>query len=275
MKISIIITTHNCPDFLTKVLDGYLHQIRKPDQIVIADEGSGEDTRQLIEDYAQQAPFPIIHAWIPHKDKPRLSLNRNTATKYTTGEYIVYTDGDCIPGPYFVYDHQQLSQPGWFVQGKRNFVTYKAIEKFTGQENYLERLKLWMTGGLTKFRLTFRVPGLWREQLDLPGIRSCNLGVFRKDIEEINGWNEDFIGFWRQDSEFALRLMRLGVRRKNATWSAFSYHLEHDKPKIQEDIDRNDQLLKHAETAPIFTPNGLAKVSEDSEQSPILLNFEE
>ena len=69
--------------------------------------------------------------------------------------------------------------------------------------------------------------------------------------------------------------MRLGVRRKNATWSAFSYHLEHDKPKIQEDIDRNDQLLKHAETAPIFTPNGLAKVSEDSEQSPILLNFEE
>lgn len=275
MKISIIITTHNRPDFLAKVLDGYLYQVREPDEIVIADDGSGEATRQVIEDFTKIAPFPVAHAWIPHTGIPRLSLNRNTATRHSTGDYIIYTDGDCVPGPYFVYDHQQLSQPGWFVQGKRNFVTYKAIEKFTGQESILNLLRLWVTGGLTRLRLTVRVPGLWIEQHDLPGIRSCNLAVFRNEIDNINGWNEDFVGFWRQDSEFALRLMRSGVRRKNAIWSAFSYHLAHEKPKIQEDINRNDRLLEQAKTSPIFTPNGLSKVSEESDQPPILLNFED
>jgi glycosyltransferase involved in cell wall biosynthesis len=256
MKISVVITTHNRPSYLRKVLASYEDQSRPPDQLVIADDGSGAATRAVVDEFRARAPYEIVHAWQPHAGSPRLSHVRNLATRATTGDYLIYTDGDCVAPREFIADHERLARPGWFVQGKRSWVKYKAIDSFTGRESRLKKLRLCATGGLTKPHWLLHLPTAV-ENKTADHIRSCNLAVFRDDIVRINGWNEQFLGFWRQDSEFALRLLRSGVRRRDALFSAILFHLEHEKELVAADLDRNDRLLKAARTAPVYAVQGL------------------
>ncbi|QDV21777.1 glycosyltransferase [Aureliella helgolandensis] len=257
MRVSVIVTTFNRPSYLQKVLASYLHQTRAPDELIVADDGSTDATESVIAGFTERAPFPILHAWQEHQGGPRLSHLRNLATRQTTGDYLIYTDGDCVASPHFVADHVRLARPDWFVQGKRAWVRYQAMDNFTGQESFLRKLWLCATNGLTKPHWLLHVAGIAMENKSSEGIRSCNLGVFRENVVQINGWNEQFLGFWRQDSEFALRLMRSGVRRHDALFSAMVYHLEHEKNLNIQDLERNNRLLAEAQYRPIFTPLGL------------------
>jgi GT2 family glycosyltransferase len=264
MKIMVLVTTYNRPAYLRKVLEGYLHQTRAPDELVVADDGSGEETRQVIEQFRARASFPVLHAWQEHQGI-RLSRLRNLGTRQSTADYLIYTDGDCVPGPHFVADHERLARPGWFVQGARMWVRYKAIPSFTGRETPSQLLKMWMSGGLTNVLRAIRIPALWIEHKHLRKTKTCNLAVFRSDVLRINGFNEDFLGYLRQDTEFCLRLMRAGVRRRDPLFSAVSFHLEHEKEINSEDRKRNDELLERARTAPIFAPRGLFPPSGESD----------
>ncbi len=129
MKISVIITTYNSPAYLKKVLDGFLCQKIAPDELIIADDGSGEDTAQLIESFSQILPFPLLHVW--HEDQGfRLAKIRNEAIKQATGNYVIFLDGDCIPGRHFISEHILLSEKGFFCQGKRLLLTKEASTGF-------------------------------------------------------------------------------------------------------------------------------------------------
>ncbi|MEW4563042.1 glycosyltransferase [Bremerella sp. JC770] len=257
MKSSVIITTHNRSYYLDKVLYGYLHQTVKPHQVIIADDGSTDDTAEIVQKYQQQADFPIQHAWYPFGGMPQLCKARNAATRLCTGDYLIYTDGDCIPGPMFVADHQKLAKPGYYTQGRRNFLTYQAFDSFQGTENSWQLFQHWLRGGLTKLHLLVRIPGLAIRSRTLKGIRGCNIAAWRDDVDAINGWNEEFVGFWREDSEFITRLMRTGVKRQNAMFSAVLFHMEHEKFFNQEDFDRNNALWDKSKTGPIYVQNGL------------------
>lgn len=257
MKTSVIITTHNRSYYLEKVLYGYLHQQVQPDEVVIADDGSTDETPEIIRKYQKEASFPIIHAWSPFGGVPQIAKARNRATRECSGDYLIYTDGDCIPGPMFVADHLQMARPGYFIQGRRNFLRFSAFEKFTGAETPWQQLQFWLRGGLTRLDLMIRIPGFTIPSYGIHGIRSCNIGTFRRDVLAINGWNEHFVGYWREDSEFATRLMRSGIKRRNALYSAILFHMEHEKVFNQEDFDRNNALLEASKTGPIFIANGL------------------
>lgn len=267
MRSSVIITTHNRPYYLDKVLFGYLHQAVSPYEIVIADDGSDDETPEIIAKYQALASFPIHHAWQPFGGKPQIAKARNTATRVASGDYLIYTDGDCIPGPHFVADHQLLARPGYFVQGRRNFLRYHAFSTFTGQEQGWQLLKAWLRGGLSRGHLLLRIPGFAVEGRGIHGVRSCNLAVYRHDVETINGWNERFVGFWREDSEFVTRLLRSGVRRRNALFSAVLFHMEHEKHFVQEDFDRNNALLEDSKTGPIFIEHGLIPAEEAAQNT--------
>ena len=264
MKMSVVVLTHAQPDYLRKALTGYLQQVRNPDELIIAEDGYDGDTFDVVEQYKKRADFPVIHARQEHVGTPRLAHTRNLATRSSQGDYLIYTDGDCIPGPYFLSDHERLSEPGWYVQGKRNFVSNGAFDIIHGNESLWRRFRCWLSGDLSKLRLIVHIPGLWFEQKGIEGTRGCNLAVFREDILRINGHNEEFVGFWRQDSDFVLRLQRAGVRRKNAQFSAVLYHLDHEKNKVPQDIARNNRLLEAAHTGPIYISQGLFH-SEDIE----------
>lgn len=214
MQISVVIITHNQAVYLEKVLAGYANQRQNPYEVIIAEDGTDSDTERVVSKFRRNVDFPVHHVRQQHIGTPRLSHARNLGTRRASGEYIIYTDGDCIPSPSFLRDHEKLAERGWYVQGKRIFVNDQASQLIRGNESTWQLLLHWMKGDITKVHLILRIPGFWTEQAGIAGTRGCNFAAFREDILKVNGHNEEFVGFWRQDSEFALRLQRAGIRRK-------------------------------------------------------------
>ena len=117
-EISLVITTYNSPAFLELVLKSVLRQHVFPLEVIIADDGSGEETRQLIDRYRKIMPVPLIHSWIPDEGF-RLSKSRNVAIVKAKGSYIVNIDGDMVLMPHFIEDHRSLMKENQFVAGSR------------------------------------------------------------------------------------------------------------------------------------------------------------
>ncbi len=118
MTISLIVTTYNRPDALRLVLDSISRQSRLPDEVVVADDGSGDETRRLLENTAAGFPVPLRHVW--QEDKGfRAGTARNKAIAAASGEYIVQIDGDMVLHPCFVADHAAVARRGAFVLGSR------------------------------------------------------------------------------------------------------------------------------------------------------------
>jgi glycosyltransferase involved in cell wall biosynthesis len=248
MKTSVIVTTYNRPDALKKVLEGLYAQTRLPDEILVADDGSGHETKDLLTAY-EKRPGPLFaHIW--QKDLGfRAARVRNRAVAAASGEYLVFLDGDCIPDPWFVADHLALAEPGCFFQGKRILVSRAASSGFDVTDTMLlhRRVRHAAAGRIANAHHIFRIPFFpcFRSVNKLSGIRSCNMGVFKQDVRAVNGFNHDFQGWGREDSEFAARLFRFGIVRKDHPFLAICYHLWHPE-NSRARLDLNDRLLKKA-----------------------------
>ncbi len=258
-SVSVIITTYNSPNYLERVLEGHLAQTVPPGELLVADDGSGPDTARVVGAFALEVPFPVRHVW--QEDLGfRAARIRNRAVAAATGDYLVFTDGDCIPHPRFIEDHRRLAKPGWFVQGKRMLVNRAASERFV-PHGTAGLLALWRTGGLSGVHHLVRVPGFAPEKKGLKGIKTCNLGVFRSDLLAINGFNEDFVGWGREDSEMAARLFALGLRRKDPPFSAVVFHLWHgENPRTS--LPENDRRLAETVRSGVRRcKNGIEKIN--------------
>src|SRR5438270_9322643 len=111
MKLSLIISTYEQPEVLAKVLRGVSRQTRPPDEVFIADDGSGNQTRELIEQWAKENRFPVQHIWHSH-DGFRKVILLNRAVAAAKGDYVIFLDGDCVPHPKFLADHERLAENG-------------------------------------------------------------------------------------------------------------------------------------------------------------------
>lgn len=246
MKVSVIITTYNRPGALKRVVHGLLGQTRVPDEIVIADDGSSSETRDLIQTLMPlSGSCRMVHVW--QEDQGfRAARARNLAIKETTGKYIISLDGDCIPGIHFVEDHLGLAKRGCFFQGKRILVEKEWAETFSF-ENTKQTLGLILAGmkhKISHIHHLLRLP-FWpaSENTKLSGIKSCNMGFFREDLLAVNGFNQDFTGWGREDSELALRLFNLGLKRRGHPFRAICFHLWHEE-NDRARIEINEGLLK-------------------------------
>ena len=245
MKICVIVTTYNRPDALKKVMEGLMNQIFLPDEIIIADDGSDDNTKNMLKPYIQKKN--IKHVW--HEDKGfRAARIRNLAISKSNSEYLVLLDGDCIPEKRFVADHKQLAQKGYFFQGKRVIVS-KNIEKKINyaQFNSLKYLMIKaLKNEISNWHHMFRTPFFSSYTLKkLSGVRSCNMGVFKSDVLFINGFNNEFEGWGREDSEFVVRLYKYGLKRKENPFKAICYHLWH-KENTRDFLNYNNELLDWA-----------------------------
>lgn len=247
MKISVIVTTYNRPDALERVLDGLLHQIRLPDEIIIADDGSGDSTKAMLQPYLHHAKIRIRHVW--QEDIGfRAARIRNRAIAKSYGDYLLLLDGDCIPEKHFVMDHLDLAQKGCFFQGKRVIVN-QSVERGFDYEACNSKTRL-MIHALKKeisnrhhiFRIRF-FPSYTTNKLS--GVRSCNMGLFRDDIWAVNGFNHDFEGWGREDSELVVRLFKYGLKRKENPFRAICFHLWHPENK-RNTLTQNDGILEKA-----------------------------
>lgn len=256
-KVSVIVTTYNSPAYLATVLNGYVRQTRLPDELVIADDGSTRETGDMAERFSKSAPFPVFHVW--HEDRGfRAAAIRNKAVYASSGDYIVFTDGDCIPSPTFVSDHLRLSRKGFFIQGRRMLLSREFSCKVL-EYRVMELFSLALQGGLSGCHHLVRIPGVAVVKNGLRGIKTCNFSLSREDILAVNGFNEDFSGWGREDAEFAARLFAFGLKRKDPLFSAVVLHLWHQENN-RENLELNDQLLQQtAESGSYYCTNGLLK----------------
>jgi len=245
MRLSLIITTYNWPEALLLVLKSIECQTILPDEVIIADDGSTFDTCNLIKKFKKGSNLNIVHSW--HEDYGfRVARSRNKAISKSSGEYLVLIDGDSILHPQFIKDHLYISEPGYFVQGSRVLVSFQATKNALEQKNIFFPF---FTSGLKNRKNAIRSKLLSklfsRNEKRLQGIKSCNMAFFKKDFIKINGFNNDFEGWGREDSEFVVRLINSGIKRKNIRFSAVQFHLWHNE-NSRKSLEKNDAKLDDA-----------------------------
>lgn len=245
MTVSLIITTYNWPQALALVLKSAMQQTVLPNEIVIADDGSASETSELIESMAKESTIPIYHARQPDEGF-RAASARNGAIRQASGEYLILIDGDMILHPYFIEDHLSCAKRDTFVQGSRVLlqrektkeVLKRKIYHFSFFEKGLENRK-----NAIHSNLLYRLFSKKRDTIK--GIKTCNFALYKDDAYKVNGFNEEFVGWGREDSEFAVRLMNTGVKRRDVKFHAIAYHLYHPE-NTRKSLPDNDKRLHEA-----------------------------
>jgi glycosyltransferase involved in cell wall biosynthesis len=253
-NISVIVTSYNRPDSLNLVLSALGQQTQLPIEVIVADDGSREETRQLITQLQTQLSYPLRHIW--HVDQGfQAAKIRNKAALQASNPYLIFLDGDCVPFPDFIAQHRQLAEPDCFVSGHRillnKTLTQKVLEEF--QPIYKNSSLEWLLHYL--HRETNRLFPLLRIDLNKlrklhpkrwQGAKSCNLALWKKDFLNINGFDESFIGWGYEDSDLVIRLIRSGIYRKSGKLAIPVIHLWHPQnDRTQEPV--NLKLLKEIE----------------------------
>jgi len=261
MTLALIITTYNRPDALNLVLQSALNQSRMPDEIAIADDGSDDRTKAVIQNWASVSKIPIHHAWHPDENF-RAATARNRAVAMTQSEYLVMIDGDILLHPRFVEDHLKAAEDKTFVQSGRVLLgpkaTRKAIER---QQLNFDFFSFDISNRKNALRSPFLSKIFSKKNKSIKGIRTCNFALFRKDLLAVNGFDNRFIGWGREDSEFAARLLNNGLKRKDIKFSAITYHLYHSE-NSKSSLAHNDRLLQQTMTQnSTYTPNGIKELS--------------
>lgn len=244
--ISLIITTYNNPPFLELVLKSVLRQSVYPKEVVIADDGSGVETKKLIERYQRIFPIPLLHSWIPDCGF-RLSMSRNNAIVKASGDYIVMVDGDMVLTPHFIKDHQKLMQKEFFVVGSRAPLNENATRCRLRTLN--PAFHFW-SYGLKKPLALVRMPFLaaWlKGKSGIARAKGCHLAFWKEDCMKVNGFDENFESWGYEDSDFFQRLLNNRINRKNAKGMAGAVHLYHPEEN-RVNAGKNWQMLQETIT---------------------------
>jgi glycosyltransferase involved in cell wall biosynthesis len=267
---SLIITTYNWPDALDLVLDSVADQSWKPDEVIIADDGSDEQTKALIAKRQQNFPCPLQHVW--QEDKGfRAARIRNKAIAASTMEYLVFIDGDCLLPQHFIQNHQQLSRQGYFVAGNRVLLSQGFTGRLFEQPFSMWKESFWKWSA----RFLQRDFNRWVGLLSFPlgplrrwqpkrwqGVKTCNLGVFRQDLIHINGFDEAFEGWGYEDSDLVVRLIKSGVFRIDGRLACNVFHCWHQENARHHENENWERFLKRKTSRNYFASTGLIQYSK-------------
>lgn len=239
-----------------------------PGEVIIADDGSGESTRLLIEEFTRDFPVPIRHVWHPDEGF-RLASIRNKGIAEATGDYIIQVDGDLILHDHFVADHLKLKKPGYFVTGSRVLLSSSSTEKLIRHQSidvrkWSGKKKNFINGVRNRF-----IRGLLARLYKTRGkhffyVKGCNMAFWKRDLVRVNGYNEAFTGWGREDSEIAIRLMNAGVRKQFIKMGGVCYHLYH--PVASRELEeKNIGMMENAIRQKLTrAPEGLHKYLQNN-----------
>ena len=261
LKVSLIITTYNWPEALFLVLKSVKNQFILPDEIIVADDGSSKETANVIKEFSNKFKLKIIHSW--QEDKGfRAAMSRNKAIAKAKNEYIIMIDGDMILHPNFIKDHVCFAKHNSFVQGMRAKLSEKKSNDIMKTkdiyfENFDKGLKSKRYSIGNKF-LSFIFSGTcYFHKLNM--LQTCNMAFYRNDALKINGFNEDFTGWGREDSEFGARMLHAQIIRRDLRYAAVAYHIHH-KGNSRKMLNKNHAIyLNTLEKKLIRCKNGIDK----------------
>jgi cellulose synthase/poly-beta-1,6-N-acetylglucosamine synthase-like glycosyltransferase len=253
MKASVIFSTYNAEAWLEKVVIGFSVQTIKDFEIIIADDGSGEKTKQLIERLKSEIMMPIKHVW-QEDDGFQKTKILNKAILAAETDYLIFTDGDCIPRNDFVATHLKYREEGYFLSGgyfklpmdiselisKEDIISQKCFQvkwlKSNGLKPSVKNLKLTNNGSLSAF--------LNKITPTTPSWNGHNASGWKKDLLAINGFNQE-MQYGGEDRELGERLMNFGIKSKQIRYSAICVHLDHARGYVnQAAIDKNIAIRK-------------------------------
>lgn len=243
-KCSLIISTYNWPQALHLCLLSVTSQTHLPDEVIIADDGSGEETKQLINQLKATFPVPLLHVW--HADKGfRKTIILNKAVRQSSFEYIIQVDGDVILDRHFVGDHLRSAEPATFIRGTRAMLAKEKTSKIL----LSGKIKLSPFSGGVKHRnnalrlFALRALGA-KKRWSSNSVRGSNLSFWKADFIKVNGYNNDLSGWGHEDEELAARFINAGIIKKIVKLCAVQYHLYHpisdkkDEPWQRKLVDR-------------------------------------
>ena len=269
IKASVIFTTYNQPEWLRKVLWGYECQTEKDFEIVIADDGSGKETQQVVDEFKSNSSLKIKHVWHPDEGYQKCTI-LNKAIIASESEYLIFTDGDCIPRKDFVEVHLKFSETGYFLSGGTLRLPIDLSRKISFDDVKTERafnLKWLYANGLPKtFKSTKLLQHSWYSRFlnwitpTKASWNGHNSSGWKKDIVAINGFNETML-YGGQDRELGERLINFGIKSKQIRYSAICIHLEHGRPyKTKESILKNKAIRAEVKKKHLFwVDKGLSK----------------
>jgi glycosyltransferase involved in cell wall biosynthesis len=233
--ISVIVTTYNRPDALAAVVEACFAQNQDEFEIIIADDGSAPATSDCISTLKRRAPVALHHVWQPH-DGFRAAMSRNRGIRAARGDYIVFLDGDCVPQRDFVAQHRKLARRGYLVTGSRVLLSAPLTARVLAERIDLagastaDKIAYRLRGDTNKLLpLVLKLPDLGRERRSFTyrRIKSCNLGVWRRDLDAVNGFDEGFRGWGFEDADLVVRLYNAGIHRKYGAFATEVLHLWH------------------------------------------------
>jgi glycosyltransferase involved in cell wall biosynthesis len=267
MDISLIITTYNWPEALKLTLHTVCKQSIKPDQVIVADDGSGPETALAIKDVLGLSGLKWCH--VRHGDKGiRQARIKNLAVRYSHAQYLILIDHDVVLHPDFIADHLAMAQDNVFLQGKRVFLPKYLTARYLTDTSFSPPSPF--SRGLRNRKNAFRFPNLGklisRPKRFQTTLRGCNLSMHKGDFLRVDGYDETFDGLWgREDSDICYRLFHSGVKINNLWFSGLQYHLEHNVIKKKERDRLDDELSRILEEKRTRAIMGFSVLSSEGE----------
>jgi glycosyltransferase involved in cell wall biosynthesis len=252
MRLSVIITTYNQPEWLEKVLWGYAVQQDRDFEILVADDGSDERTADVIGRLRAHMPGPLLHIW--HEDNGfRKCVILNRGILEASGDALVFTDGDCIPRRDFLSVHRRLMRPGRFLSGgyaKLSMETSRLITRSDIEAGRATDAAWLIRHGTPASRAVLRlaVPGGIAAALDAvsptrASFNGHNASVWKTDAVAVNGFDER-MGWGGLDREFGERLVNAGIRGLRIRHRAHVVHLDHPRGYRKPSIEAANRAIR-------------------------------
>lgn len=237
MSVSLIITSYNWPAALDACLESVEKQSQPPVEVLIADDGSLPDTRELIMRWEPR--LPLIHCWVPDIAN-RPAVIRNRAALRAKSRWLVFVDGDCVLSPNFLAWHQKLAGIDTIVAGGRLLLDADETQSYLNDRHFPERAE-------KSFKFKELNAGPLRNFFNnsVATVRTCNMGIGHNEFIRCGGFDESYVGWAREDTDFVLRAARRGLQIRNGRCACNVFHLYHggDKGRVSPNDDRLATLV--------------------------------
>ncbi len=252
MQLSVIITTYNSAEWLSKVLEGYCHQTENNFEVVVADDGSTNETKEVIASFHSKFRFPIQHVWQEDNGFQKCKI-LNKAILKTNSDYLLFTDGDCIPREDFVFQHLKHQEKGYFLSGgyfKLQMQTSKNISfEDIKSQNCFSISWLIKNGVKKNFKLSKLTHNKYFAKFmnwitpTKKTFNGHNTSCFKNDLVAINGFNEA-MQYGGLDREVGERLFNFGVLAKQIRYQAICLHLDHKRGYASPEIWKSNNEIR-------------------------------
>ena len=272
-SVSVILSTYNQPRWLEKALWGYAAQRGRDFEVVVADDGSGPETADVVARLQGHNGLRLVHVW--HEDRGfRKTEILNRAVIAARGDYLIFSDGDCIPHPEFVDTHVRLADERRFLSGGYLKLPKQLSEGITEADVTSGRAfeRTWLTergwqGGRRAIRLPrSRALATLLDVLTPTGAtwNGHNASTWREAIVAVNGFDLD-MGYGGEDRALGERLTNLGYRGRRVRFRAPCLHLDHPRPYADPVVIGANQRIREEirRTRDVRTRRGLAEVARE------------